>query len=185
VLGLAGFGRIGRALARKAQAFGLEILAYDPYLPPSAAEEAQVELVDLDTLLARSDFISIHAPLTPETRHLFNASAFDKMKRGAFLINTSRGGLVDEVALGQALEAGKLGDAALDVLGTEPPAADSPLLQRDNVILTPHMAYYSEESTADLQRKAAEEVVRVLQGSAPRYPANPSVGIVYARGVLT
>lgn len=140
--GLAGFGKIGRTLASKAQAFGLEILAYDPYLPQSTVEEAQTELVDLDALLARSDSISVHTPLTAETRHLFNSAAFDKMKRGAVLINTSRGGLVDEEALAHALEAGKLGGAALDVLSTKPPPADSRLLYRDDVILTPHVAYY-------------------------------------------
>jgi len=175
VLGLTGFGRIGRTIAHKAQAFGLQVIAFDPYLPAEVAAEAGVELVDFDTLLARSDFISVHTPLTPETRHLFGAVTFDRMKPGAILINTSRGGLVDEEALAEALDTGKLGGAALDVLGSEPPAPNSALLRREDVILTPHMAYYSEESTAELQRKAAEEVVRVLQGNPPRCPVNPSV----------
>lgn len=175
VLGLVGFGKIARALARKAQALGLEVLAYDPYLPLEAIEAHGARPVGFDELLERSDFISIHAPLTPETRHLFNEEAFHKIKPGAFLINTARGPIVDEGALLRALESGRLAGAALDVLEREPPPSDSPLLRREDVLLTPHIAFYSEESLVELQTKAAEEVVRVLQGEAPRNPVNPEV----------
>jgi D-3-phosphoglycerate dehydrogenase / 2-oxoglutarate reductase len=175
VLGLAGFGKIGRALGHKAQALGMQVLTYDPYLPTGVAEEAGAERVELDELLRRSDAISVHTPLTAETRHLFGAATFPQMKRGAVLINTSRGGLVDESALVEALERGELSGAGLDVVDSEPLSSDSPLRGRDDVILTPHMAYYSEESTAELQRKAAEDVVRVLRGETPRYPVNPDL----------
>ncbi len=175
VLGLVGFGKIARALARKAQALGLEVLAYDPYLSPEAIEAYGARPASFDELLEHSDFISIHAPLTPETRHLFNEEAFDKIKPGAFLINTARGPIVDERALLRALESGRLAGAALDVLEQEPPPADAPLLRRKDVLITPHIAFYSEESLVELQTKAAEEVVRVLQGQAPRNPVNPEV----------
>lgn len=174
-LGLVGFGRIARALARKAWALGLEIVVADPYLPQGAAEALGARPLGFDELLAISDVISIHAPLTAETRHLFNAQTFGAMKPGSALINTARGPLVDEGALADALEAGRLSGAALDVLDREPPAPESPLLRLPNVILTPHTAYYSQESTAELQRKAAEDVVRVLRGQEPRYPANRQV----------
>lgn len=171
VLGLVGFGKIGRSFAHKAQAVGLRVVTYDPYLPRQVAEGSDVEQVGLHELLATADIVSIHAPLTPETHHLFGEETFRKMKPGALLINTSRGGLVDEHALAVALERGDLGGAALDVVESEPPAG-SPFLRREDVILTPHTAYYSEESTAELQRKAAEDVVRVLQGETPCYQVN-------------
>jgi D-3-phosphoglycerate dehydrogenase len=175
VLGLAGFGKIGRALGHKAQALGMQVITHDPYLPAGVAEEAGAEHVDLDELLRRSDVLSIHTPLTAETHRLFGAAAFAKMKRGAVLINTSRGGLVDEEALSEALERGDLSGAGLDVVSSEPLPSNSPLLGREDVVLTPHIAYYSEESTAELQGKAAEDVVRVLRGENPRYPVNPDL----------
>jgi D-3-phosphoglycerate dehydrogenase / 2-oxoglutarate reductase len=175
VLGLAGFGRIGRALSYKAQALGMQVITHDPYLPTGVAEEAGVERVELDQLLRRSDAISVHTPLTKETRHLFGPATFTRMKYGAVFINTSRGGLVDEVALVDALERGDLSGAGLDVVDSEPLSSDSPLRGRDDVILTPHIAYYSEESTAELQKKAAEDVVSVLRGETPRYPVNPDI----------
>src|SRR6202045_2031939 len=138
VLGLVGFGNIPRTLAPKAKAFGLKVITYDPYVVAEALAAAGGEGVSLDDLLARSDFISVHAPLMPATRGLMNAAAFAKMKKGALLINTARGPLVDEAALVAALDAGHLGGAALDVVTTEPLAKDSPLIGRDNVILTPH-----------------------------------------------
>jgi D-3-phosphoglycerate dehydrogenase / 2-oxoglutarate reductase len=172
VLGLAGFGKIGRALGYKAQALGMHVITHDPYLPVGVAEEAGVDRVELDELLRRSDAISVHTPLTAETRHLFGSSTFTQMKPGAVFINTSRGGLVDESALVEALARGGLSGAGLDVVNSEPLSSDSPLRSRDDVILTPHIAYYSEESTAELQRKAAEDVVSVLRGETPRYPVN-------------
>lgn len=174
-LGLAGFGQIPRALTPKAQALGLSVIAYDPYVSEGAMAAVGVRQVDLGQLLEESDFVSVHAPLTPETHHMFNRIAFQKMKPGAVLINTARGPLVDEEALIDALEAGELAGAALDVLEQEPPAAGSRLLGRSDVILTPHTGFYSEESLIDLQTKAAQEVLRVLQGERPRNPVNPQV----------
>jgi D-3-phosphoglycerate dehydrogenase len=120
--------------------------------------------------LARSDFISVHAPLLPATRGLLNAAAFAKMKNGALIVNTARGPLIDEQALVAALDSGHLGGAALDVVATEPLAKDSPLLHRDNVILTPHTAFYSVEALNELQTKCASDVARVLAGEKPVYP---------------
>jgi D-3-phosphoglycerate dehydrogenase len=170
VLGLVGFGNIPRQLAPKAQAFGLRVITHDPYVAPDVLAAAHVESVSFDDLLARADFVSIHAPLLPATRGLFNAAAFAKMKRGAALINTARGPLVDEAALVAALDSGRLGAAALDVVATEPLAKDSPLIGRANVILTPHTAFYSIEALEELQTKCASDVARVLSGEPPVYP---------------
>jgi D-3-phosphoglycerate dehydrogenase len=172
VLGLVGFGRIPQLVAPKAQSFGMQVVSYDPYVPKSVFESAKVRSVEFSELLKISDYISIHSPLLPETQGLFNAEAFRQMKQHAYLINTARGPIVDEAALAQALDAGQLAGAALDVMPKEPPTS-SPLLGRPNVIITPHTSFYSEESLVDLQTKAAEEVVRVLQGQAPRNPVNP------------
>ncbi|HEY1363249.1 MAG TPA: C-terminal binding protein [Xanthobacteraceae bacterium] len=170
VLGLVGFGNIPRALAPKAQAFGLRVVAHDPYAPAQALAVAQVQSVTFDQLLATSDFVSIHAPLLPATRGMFDAGVFAKMKRGALLINTARGPLVDEAALAAALDRGQLGGAGLDVVTTEPLSAQSPLLGRDNVVLTPHTAFYSVEALEELQKKCAGDVARVLSGEPPVYP---------------
>src|SRR5262245_43689243 len=169
-LGLIGFGNIPRALAPKAKAFGLTVIAHDPYLAEEAFAPLGVEGVSFDDLLARSDFISVHAPLIPATRGLLDAAAFGKMKKGALIINTARGPLIDEAALIAALDKGQLGGAALDVVTTEPLAKDSPLLRRDNVILTPHTAFYSVEALIELQTKCATDVARVLAGEPPIYP---------------
>jgi D-3-phosphoglycerate dehydrogenase / 2-oxoglutarate reductase len=169
-LGLVGFGNIPRTLAPKAKAFGLNVLTHDPYVGKEALAAAGVEGVSFDDLLARSDFVSVHAPLLPATRGLMNAAAFAKMKKGAYLINTARGPLVDEPALIAALDSGQLGGAALDVVTTEPLAKDSPLLGRDNVILTPHTAFYSVEALEELQTKCASDVARVLSGEKATYP---------------
>jgi D-3-phosphoglycerate dehydrogenase / 2-oxoglutarate reductase len=170
VLGLVGFGNIPRQLAPKARAFGLRVITHDPFVPPHVLAKAGVANVSFDELLARADFVSIHAPLLPETRGLFDAATFAKMKQGACLINTARGPLVEEPALVAALDSGHLGAAALDVVATEPLAADSPLLGRANVILTPHTAFYSVEALEELQTKCASDVARVLSGEKPVYP---------------
>jgi len=172
VLGLVGFGRISQSVAPKAKAFGLRVISYDPFVSEETMKCAGVEKVDFSELVRVSDHISIHTPLVPETNHLFNADVFRRMKPTAHLINTARGSIVDEEALAQALDQGHLSGAALDVLSPEPPST-SPLFGRDNVILTPHMSFYSAESLNELQSKAAEEVVRVLTGEAPRNPLNP------------
>jgi D-3-phosphoglycerate dehydrogenase len=172
VLGLVGFGRIPQLVAPKAKAFGLKVVTYDPYVPQEITRAAGVERIDFAELVKVSDYVSIHTPLMTETEGLFNADVFRKMKPTAYLINTARGPIVDEAALARALDAGQFAGAALDVLSQEPPTA-SPLLGRDNVILTPHMSFYSVESLIELQTKAAEEVVRVLTGQMPRNPVNP------------
>jgi D-3-phosphoglycerate dehydrogenase / 2-oxoglutarate reductase len=172
VLGLVGFGRIPQLVAPRAQAFGMRVVSFDPYIPKDVFDRAKVESVDFPQLLKVSDYVSIHAPLLPETQGLFNADAFRQMKPHAYLINTARGPIVDEAALAHALDAGQLAGAALDVMTKEPPTG-SPLLGRPNVIITPHTSFYSEESLNDLETKAAEEVVRVLKGQAPKNPVNP------------
>ena len=172
VLGLLGFGRIPQLVAPKAQAFGIRVVSHDPYIPKEVFERARVESVEFKELLKVSDYVSIHSPLLPETQGLFNAEAFRQMKPGAYLINTARGPIVDEAALAHALDAGQIAGAALDVMPKEPPTS-SPLFGRPNVIVTPHTSFYSEESLVDLQTKAAEEVVRVLKGEAPKNPVNP------------
>jgi D-3-phosphoglycerate dehydrogenase len=169
-LGLVGFGNIPRALAPKAQALGLRVIAHDPFVSQAVFADAGVEPMSFEGLLAVSDFVSVHAPLTPATRGLFNADVFRKMKKGAMLINTARGPLVDEAALIDSLDAGHLGGAALDVVEAEPLLPDSQLLGRDNVILTPHTAFYSVEALDELQTKCASDVARVLSGEAPVYP---------------
>ena len=173
VLGLVGFGNIPRALAPKAQAFGLRVVAHDPYVPQQALAAAGVEGVSFDRLLESSDFVSIHAPLTAATRGLFDAQVLRRMKQGAVLVNTARGPLLDEDALAAALDAGHLGGAALDVAAVEPLPADSGLRGRDNVILTPHTAFYSVEALVELQTKCAADVARVLSGEPPVYPVKP------------
>ena len=174
-LGLAGFGQIPRVVAPKAQAFGLKVIAFDPYIDNDVAAALDVELVDFETLLQTSDYVSIHVPMMPETENLFGADAFAQMKPDALLVNTARGPLVDTEALAKALDAGEIGGAALDVMPVEPPPADSPLLGRDNIILSPHTAFYSVEALDELQTKTARGVVDVLKGEKPVYPINPEV----------
>lgn len=173
-LGLVGFGNIPRALAPKAKAFGLRVVTHDPYVSREVLAAAGVEGLSFDDLLATSDYVSIHAPLLPATRGLLNAQAFAKMKKGALLVNTARGPLIDEAALVAALDAGQVGGAALDVVTTEPLAQDSPLKGRDNVILTPHTGFYSVEALEELQSKCASDVARVLSGEKPVYPVKPA-----------
>jgi D-3-phosphoglycerate dehydrogenase len=173
VLGLVGFGNIPRALAPKARSFGLRVVAHDPQVPAGVMSAAGVEAVGFDELLAMSDFVSVHAPLLPATRGLFGADVFRRMKKGAMLINTARGPLVEEDALIAALDRGHLGGAALDVVAVEPLPAQSRLIGRDNVILTPHTAFYSVEALEELQTKCASDVARVLSGEPPVYPVKP------------
>lgn len=169
-LGLIGIGNIAQAVIRKAQAFGIETIAFDPYAPDSLFAAQKTEKVSLDDLYARADFVSVHAPLTPETEKMINADAFAKMKPEAVLINTSRGPLVDIDALAKALDAGEIAGAGLDVLPQEPPPAGNPLAGRENVILTPHTGFYSEDALLDLQTTVATDVASVLAGKAPKYP---------------
>jgi D-3-phosphoglycerate dehydrogenase len=170
MLGLLGFGNIPRLVAPKAKAFGMKVIAFDPYAKSELFKTEGVDSVDLDTLLKTSDYISVHAPLTPQTRGLVNADAFAKMKKGAYVVNTARGPLIDEPALIAALDSGQVGGAALDVVAVEPLAKDSTLLGRDNVIISPHTAFYSIEALDELQSKCASDVARVLNGEKAVYP---------------
>ena len=171
-LGLVGFGKIPKQLAGKARALGLKVMAFDPYVAGEEMEACGVRKMSLEALLVQSDFVSVHAPLAPETQGMIAEAELRTMKRSAYLINTARGPLVVESALLRALQEGWIAGAALDVLQHEPPAADHPLQHFENVILTPHVAFYSEESVRELQRKAVEEVVRALSGQPPRSPVN-------------
>lgn len=180
-LGLVGFGRIPRVLVPKARGFGLRLITYDPYLPPSVAQEFGVEIVDFDTLLKQSDFVSIHAALTAENYHMFGREQFPKMKPTAYLINTARGGLVDEAALYTALREGNLAGAALDVNDPEPIKPDNPLLTLKNVIVTGHSSFYSETSAVELRRQPVDQVVQVLSGERPKALLNPEVAENFAR----
>jgi D-3-phosphoglycerate dehydrogenase len=157
-LGVVGLGRIGRTVARKAAALGFDVVGYDA-VPPA---RPCVPLLGLDQLLRTSDVVTLHLPLTADSRHLIDASRLALMRPSAVLVNTSRGGIVDQAALAEAIAGGRLAGAALDVLEREPPEAADPLLACEQVIITPHVAFYSEESLAELNRKAAENIVRAL-----------------------
>ncbi|MGQ9572130.1 MAG: C-terminal binding protein [Dehalococcoidia bacterium] len=174
-LGIVGLGYIGRALARKAQALSLEVVAYDPYVDPKLAEQGNVRLVSLRELLEQSDYVSVNAPLTGETHHLIGAKELALMKPTAVLINTARGALVDEEALVEALRAGRIAAAGLDVFEKEPLPADSPLLALDNVVLTPHSAGYSEASVKRVRVEVGKAAADVLAGRWPKQVANPGV----------
>lgn len=174
-LGIVGFGKIGRALAEKAQAFGMRVLAHAPRANPEALRAHGVQPASLEELLHEADFVSIHTPLTPATRGLLNAERLRGMKPTAYLINTARGAIVDNVALLQALRAGWIAGAAVDVFDPEPLPADHPLLQLPNFIVTPHVAFYSEESIVDLETLAAQNVAAILSGRRPAAVVNPEV----------
>ena len=175
-LGLIGFGNTARALVPKAQGLGLEITAYTPRLTRGRDESTGVELSDdLAHVLSSSDYVSLHAPATSETRGLIGEDALRAMKPGAYLINTSRGALIDERALERALRAGWIAGAALDVLAEEPARPGHPLLALDNLIVTPHAAFYSEPAIAELATKAARNVACALRGEPPATVVNPAV----------
>jgi glyoxylate reductase len=171
-LGIVGFGRIGKAMARRAGGFQMRVIYTDAVRAPADAEkELRAEYRDMNELLAEADFISVHTPLLPETRGLFNAAKFQRMKRTAFLINTSRGAVVDEAALVAALEDGRIAGAALDVYEKEP--VIHPGLRRSNVLLAPHIASASLETRAKMACMAAESVIALLQGRRPANVLNP------------
>jgi D-3-phosphoglycerate dehydrogenase len=171
--GLLGYGAIARALHRKLSGLGLaRVLAHDPYVDAAEMRAAGAEPAGVDELLAASDYVSIHAPLTPETRGMIDQARLAAMKPTAIIVNTARGGIIDESALADALRAGRIGYAALDVFETEPLAADSPLRELDTVILTDHHAYYTEESVVELKTKAAQRVRTVLEGGVPEAALN-------------
>jgi D-3-phosphoglycerate dehydrogenase len=175
VLGLVGYGNIAQSLAQRARAFGLQIIAYTPRLAPDALSPWGEATNDLYELLAKADYVSLHLPLTAETRHLIDSAALARMKPSAYLLNTSRGAIIDEDALLAALERGQIAGAALDVMGSEPPPSDHPLLRHPRVITTPHVAFYSEAAIIDLATKAARHVAQALRGQTPDRVVNPAV----------
>ncbi len=174
-LGIIGLGRIGRRVAKRAYGFKMRILAYDPYVTASPAEDLNVEIVDLKTLLSLSDFVTIHVPLTKETHGLLGEEELSLMKKEAFLINAARGGVIDESALVKALALGRLAGAALDVFSKEPPDPENPLFKMDNVVVTPHMAAHTKETLRDMAVTVATDVVQALIGEIPRNIVNPEV----------
>jgi D-3-phosphoglycerate dehydrogenase / 2-oxoglutarate reductase len=167
-LGLVGYGRIGQALHRKWKGFlPQRVLVFDPHATPEAIQGNGAEAADLDTLLAQSDHVSLHAPLTPQTRHLINAAALAKMKPNAIIVNTARGELIDERALTAALADGRIAAAGLDVFEHEPLSPDHPLLRLPNVVLSGHVGWYSKDAVRELQTRGAQEIMRVLSGGEP------------------
>jgi D-3-phosphoglycerate dehydrogenase len=174
-IGFVGMGRIGRATARKIAPFEMKMIAFDPFVKDEQVADLGIKMVDFDTLLKTSDFVSLHAPLMAATRHTMDAKALAKMKPTAFLVNTSRGGLIDQKALISALSEKKIAGAGLDVYEVEPLEPDSPLKALDNVVLTDHAGWYSEESIVELQTRAAMAVAAVLSGARPESAVNPQV----------
>lgn len=176
-LGVVGMGRIGRTVAARARAFGMKIVAFDPFIAPEQARDAEIELAPLDELFAHADFITIHTPLTAETRGLIGSAAFAQMKRGVRIINCARGGLVDESALHDAIKSGVVAGAALDVFVQEPPPADHPLLLLDEVIVTPHLGASTAEAQEGVAFTVAEQMRDYLLSGALRGAVNvPALG---------
>lgn len=174
-LGLVSFGTIARNVAKRAQAFGINVIAHDPFVTPEQMAELGVGSRTLEAMLAESDFVSAHAPHTKGTHHMLSDAQFGVMKPTAIFVNTGRGRVVDEPALIRALKEGKIAAAGLDVLEQEPPENDNPLLSMDNVLVTPHTAFYSDEAFTASRVRVGEEIRAVLSGQRPRNCANPSV----------
>jgi len=177
-LGIVGLGRIGRVVASRARAMGMMIVAYDPFIAPEQARDLEIELAALDEVYARADFLTVHTPLTPETRGLVDREAISKMKKGARIINCARGGLVDEDALYEAITSGAIAGAALDVFVQEPPAADHKLLQLDQVIVTPHLGASTKEAQEGVAFTVAEQMRDYLLTGVLRGAVNvPAIGV--------
>ena len=174
-LGIIGLGRIGQTVARRMLGSVARIIAFDPYLDPAIAADLDVELVDLETLPKTSDIVTLHCPLTPETRHLINTDTLALMSADALLVNTARGPIIDGVALYNALSTGELAAAAIDVFEDEPLPMDDRLFSIDNIIHTPHAAYYSEQSADTIRTVTLGAVIDVLNGREPIHTANPAV----------
>lgn len=171
-IGLLGFGAIGRQVARRLKGFDCRIIVTDPFITDDAAREAGVAAVPLEEMLSQADFVSLHVPLTPETRELVDARFLARMKQGAFLINTSRGELIQERALLDALESGHLRGAALDVFTREPPEAGNPLLALPQVLATPHTAAHTDGAIRNMGQMAVSDCLAVLRGEPPRHPVH-------------
>ena len=174
-LGLFAYGNVARCTARRAKAFGMHVIAYDPYVSELTISDDGVEPVSRDELLARSDFISVHAPHNEETHHAFSADAFGKMKPSSIIINTARGPIIDEQALIDALETGAIAGAGLDVLEQEPPSTEKPLLQMENVLVSPHVASATTRMRPETRRRVGREVALVLRNKWPMSCVNPTV----------
>ena len=174
--GILGLGKIGRTVVPKARGFGMKVMAYDPYVDDDVFKMLGVErMYELSDLLGEADYLTIHAPLTPETSHMIDEKALGLMKPHAVVVNTARGHIIDEGALYRALKEGRIAGAGLDVLRQEPPTPDNPLLSLENIIVTPHIAWYSEESFARDMEQGMDELIRVLKGKRPRYIVNPEI----------
>ena len=173
-LGILGFGRIGRSIADKAAGFGMNMIAFDPLIAPGQTI-GDVEIVSFEDVLRRSHFITVHTPLTPETEGMVGADELAMMMPGSIIVNCARGGIIEEHALADALKSGHLAGAGLDVLEPAPPPDDHPLLTAPNVIITPHTAFFSQASTIELERRTAEEAIRVMNGNKPENLINPDV----------
>ena len=174
-LGVIGFGRIGREVARRAQAFEMNVVAFDPFIPANVAEKVNVALVELDDLYAQSDFISLHAMVTPDTTGMVNADSIAKMKDGVRIVNAARGVLIDDEALASALRSGKVAGAALDVFSPEPPPTDHPLVGLDGVIHTPHLAASTHDAQVTVAIEASQLVVEALVNGVYQNVCNPKV----------
>jgi D-3-phosphoglycerate dehydrogenase len=171
-LGVLGYGRIGSEMGRKGQGIGLRVIAHDAVIAPERIRELGAEPVDFDTLMRESDFISLHVPLTGDTRKIIDARALSLMKPTAFLVNTARGDVVDIDALVEAVRVGTIAGAAIDVLPVEPPPSDAPILHEPNIIVTPHIGWASVEAGIDSRQRGMEDVLRALRGERPRTPVN-------------
>ncbi len=171
-LGIIGFGRIGREVARRARSFSMEVIAYDPYVTEQAAREQSVTLVELNTLLGRSDFVTLHCALSPATENLIDKAAIEKMKQEAILINAARGGLIDESALAEALASGRLRGAGIDVYAEEPPGSGHPLIGLPNVVHTPHLGASTAEAQSDVAEQVVSQVLDALRGDGIRNSVN-------------
>lgn len=172
-LGVVGFGRIGRRLANKAKALGLNVIAYDPYINEEVYDG--VKIVSFDQVISSSDILSLHVPLTEETNHLISYKELEKMKENTILINVSRGGLIDEKALSEYLKSGKVRGVGLDVMEDHNPSSTNPLFEYENVIVTPHTAFFSQESSEELQIRSCEQLYGVLNGKKPKFLINHDV----------
>jgi len=172
-LGIIGFGRIGRRLAKKAKILGLNVIAYDPYIKEKNIDD--VQMLSFENVISASEIISLHVPLNTETKHLINTPALQKMKHDVILINVSRGGLIDEIALTKYLDIKKVRGVGLDVMEDHSPSQNNPLFKYENVIVTPHTAFFSQESSEELQLRSSQQLFEVLSGKIPKYLINPDV----------
>ncbi|MCF8091905.1 MAG: C-terminal binding protein [Desulfotignum sp.] len=174
-LGLVGFGKVGRAVAKRANVFGMKILAADPHTSAGTRQDLKIDMTSLQELLSSADYVSVHTPLTTTTKGLISQNELRCMKNSAFILNTSRGGVIDEQALYNALIDGTIRGAALDVLEKEPPDFNTPLLNLDNVLVTPHAAFYSKDALEEVRTRSAKAIVDVFNGNLPDHIVNKDV----------